>query len=193
MIRRFADRPLDPTVVDRVLDHASRAPSAGFTQGVEWLVLDTAPDVELFWTTTTTPGASNTWLDGMRTAPVLLIPTTSRSAYLDRYAEPDKGWTARDEADWPAPFWYVDAGMSVLLALQTAVDEGLGACFFGLPAPRVEEVRTAFGIPAEHEPIGVVALGHRLPDDSGSAGSSTRRPRRSPTETTHRGRWTSHP
>ena len=189
MVRRFADRPLDPAVVDRALEHASRAPSAGFTQAVEWLVLDTPDDVERFWETTTDPDASNPWLDGMRTAPVLLIPTTSKAAYLDRYAEPDKGWTERDEADWPAPFWYLDAGMAVLLVLQTAVDEGLGACFFGIPTPRVDAVHDAFDIPAAHEPVGVVALGHRLPEDAGSPGSAARRWRRDPDELVHRGHW----
>ena len=35
------------------------------------------------------------------------------------------------------PYWDVDAGMAALLMLLTAVDEGLGACFFGVPPDRV--------------------------------------------------------
>ena len=73
----------------------------------------------------------------MRRAPLLIVPLSNKAAYLDRYAEPDKGWTDRDEARWPVPYWDVDAGMASLLMLLTAVDEGLGACFFGVPPERV--------------------------------------------------------
>jgi len=39
MVRKFERGPLDPGVVDRILDHARKAPSAGFSQGFEFLVL----------------------------------------------------------------------------------------------------------------------------------------------------------
>ena len=58
------------------------------------------------------PTGDRAWLRGMRTAPVLMLVWTSQEAYLDRYAEPDKGWTDRDPARWSAPYWYVDAGMA---------------------------------------------------------------------------------
>ena len=74
----------------------------------------------------------------MRTAPVVIVPLSSKAAYLDRYAEPDKGWTDREERRWPVPYWHIDTGMATLLILQTAVDEGLGACFFGIPRDRVD-------------------------------------------------------
>ena len=31
-------------------------------------------------------------------------------AYLDRYAEPDKGWTDRSTDHWPVPYWDTDVG-----------------------------------------------------------------------------------
>ena len=70
---------------------------------------------------------------------------SNKSAYLDRYAEPDKGWTDRDECRWPVPYWDVDAGMAALLMLLTAVDEGLGACFFGIPPERIAAFRRRSG------------------------------------------------
>ena len=39
MVRRYADEPVDPAVVDRMLEHAQRAPNAGFSQGWAFLVL----------------------------------------------------------------------------------------------------------------------------------------------------------
>ncbi len=187
MVRRYADEPVDPAVVDRMLEHAQRAPNAGFTQGWAFLVLDTAEDVARFWVSTgADPDTHNAWLDGMRTAPVVIVPLTSKAAYLERYAEADKGWADRSEGRWPVPYWYVDAGMAALLVLQTAVDEGLGACFFGIPGEHVDGFRREFGIPDDHSPVGAITVGHRLPD-TGAKGSAARRERR--TDVVHRGRW----
>ncbi|HEY4630797.1 MAG TPA: nitroreductase family protein, partial [Blastococcus sp.] len=77
------------------------------------------------------------------------IACSSKTAYLQRYAEPDKGWTDRDEARWPKPFWDMDAAMASLLILQTATDEGLASCFIGIPPERDATVRAAFGIPGD--------------------------------------------
>ena len=184
MIRQYADRPVDSGSLDRLLSNATRGPSAGFSQGTELLVLDVPDDVALFWTATgADPDVHNAWLDGMRAAPVVIVPLADESAYRQRYAEPDK---ARDQdAEWPVPYWLVDTGMAALLILQTAVDEGLGACFFGIPAQHVATFRTAFGVPSRLVPIGAITVGHRL-DDAGSPGSPSRRERR--TDVVHRGR-----
>jgi nitroreductase len=113
---------------------------------------------------------------------------SSKAAYLDRYAEPDKGWTDREEHRWPVPYWHIDTGMATLLILQTAVDEGLGACFFGIPRERVPMFCGEFGVPDSHVPIGAITVGHRA-GDLGAKGSATRRPRRPLDEVVHRGRW----
>ena len=98
MIRDYADTPVDPAFVDRALANAVRAPSAGFSQGWAFLVLDQRPDIYRFWEVTTTPGElPDSWLAGMQTAPVVVIPCSSKAAYLSRYAEEDKGWTDEDE------------------------------------------------------------------------------------------------
>jgi nitroreductase len=190
MVRRYDARPVDPAVVDRMLEHAVHAPSAGFSQGWAFLRLDDPEDVERFWQTTSPAdtGDASDWLAGMRTAPVVIVPLSNKDAYLDRYAQPDKGWTDRDESRWPAPYWHIDTGMATLLILQTAVDEGLGACFFGIPPERVDAFRDAFGVPPDHTPIGAITVGHRA-EDPGSRGSAARRARRTPDEVVHRGRW----
>jgi nitroreductase len=180
-------RPVPPEVVERLLDHAIRAPSAGFSQGWAFLVLSEDADRERFWSVTTSADAPDGWLTRMRRAPLLVVVLSNKDAYLDRYAEPDKGWADRDEARWPVPYWDVDAGMAALLMLLTAVDEGLGACFFGVPAERVEGLRAAFGVPASHRPVGVVSVGYPGGEDRRSP--SLRRGRRGLDEVVHRGRW----
>jgi nitroreductase len=189
MVRSYAETPVDPGIVERAVGNATRAPSAGFSQGWAFLVLDTPTDVRRFWEATADDlDAPDAWLTGMMRAPVVILPCSSKAAYLERYAEPDKGWEDRAEAHWPMPFWHMDAAMAALLILQTAVDEGLGSCFFGIPPERDEAVRRAFGIPDEFDPVGVVTIGH-LADDPGAAGSPARRRRKPLDEVLHRGSW----
>ena len=191
MVRNYTEEPVDPAVVDRALAHAVRAPSAGFSQGWGFLVLDTPEDVRRYWTATADDlDHPDEWLSGMMRAPVVIVPCSSKAAYLGRYAEPDKGWTDQDEARWPVPFWHMDAAMASLLILLTAVDEGLGGCFFGIEPAYTRATRDAFGIPAEFDPVGAISLGHRRPDETPS-GSPRRRKRRDQADVVHRGHWTS--
>jgi nitroreductase len=188
MVRNYdPDRPVPPEIVNRLLDHAIRAPSAGFSQGWAFLVLETAADRDRFWSATTPEGQGpSRWLTGMRRAPLIIVPLANRSAYLDRYAEPDKGWTDRDEKRWPVPYWYIDTGFAALLMLLTAVDEGLGACFFGIPPERTQVFREEFGVPVEFTPIGAITVGYPAPDHRSP---SLRRGRRPVDEVVHRGHW----
>jgi nitroreductase len=187
MVRNFdPSRPVPLSAVERLLGYAVRAPSAGFSQGWAFLVLDQPADVERFWGATASPGTTSPWLRGMRRAPVIVVPHSSMDAYLDRYAEPDKGWTDRDPARWPVPYWHIDAGFASLLMLLGAVDGGLAACFFGIPPERLAAYRAEFGVPASYTPIGAIVMGYPAPD---APSPSLARGRRPVTEVTHHGRW----
>jgi nitroreductase len=188
MVRDYdPDRPVPAEVRERLLEHAIRAPSAGFTQGWAFLVLESPEERERFWTATTDASAPDAWLTRMCRAPLLVVPLSNKAAYLDRYAEPDKGWDDRDESRWPVPYWDLDAGMAALLMLLTAVDEGLGACFFGVPPERIPGFCDAFGVPDEYRPVGCVSVGYPGTDDRRSP--SLRRGRRGVEEVVHRGQW----
>src|SRR5580704_10993961 len=154
MVRQFSDEPIAQESLDRILRNAVRGPSAGFSQGQAFLVL-TGRDLERFWEVAAAAAAPS-----VTTAPLVIVPMSAKRVYLDRYAQPDKGWTDRDEARWPVPFWHIDTGMAGLLILQTAVDEGLGGFYFGIVPEQVQPFRDAFGVPEDHEPIGAIAIGH---------------------------------
>ncbi len=187
MVRRFRADPVEPAVVERVLRNAARAPSAGFSQGYAFLVFDGREDVERFWTALRGGDREPPFDPEVMNAPLIVVPMANKDTYLDRYAEQDKGWTDRDESHWPVPYWYIDTGFAALLMLLTAVDEGLGALFFGLPPDVTGRFRKAFGVPEVYVPIGAVAVGHRT-DDPGRGSADTRA--RIPLEDlVHRGRW----
>jgi nitroreductase len=186
MVRNFEDRPVDREAVERIVANGLRAPSAGFTQGWAFLVLEGREQTSRFWEATfTSPDAraSFRW-QGLFSAPLLIVSLSHKDAYLDRYAEPDKGWADRSESHWPVPYWDIDAGFASLLMLLTAVDSGLGALFFGVFEP--ERFRVAFGVPDSYTPVGAVAVGYPLPDEPSP---SLARGQRGLDAVVHRGRW----
>jgi nitroreductase len=169
MVRTFTGEPVPKQALDRILGNAVRGPSAGFSQGQAFVVLDGA-SLPRFWEVA---GAAAD--PSVQAAPLVIVPLSCKRSYLDRYALPDKGWTDRDEARWPVPFWHIDTGMATLLILLTAVDEGLGALYFGIVPEAVGPFRAAFGVPADYEPIGAVAIGYEAGHERRDL-SSRRRP-----------------
>jgi nitroreductase len=187
MVRNYDPaRPVPPEIRDRLLTNALRAPSAGFSQGWAFLVLETAEERARYWDATVSSSEPDAWLHDMQNAPLLIVALSHKRAYLDRYAADDKGWTDRDEARWPVPYWDIDTGFAALLILLTAVDEDLGACFFGLPVDKLEPFRSTFGVPADYTPIGCISVGYRAPD---RRSPSLRRGHRPVEEVVHRGAW----
>lgn len=185
MVRHYdLSRPVPPEVVDILAANAVRAPSAGFSQGWGFLVLDQPEHIARFRTAATPAEDAGGWFAATFDAPLVVIPCSNKDEYLDRYAQPDKGFVDRSDAWWPAPFWDIDTGMAALLILLTAVDHGLGACFFGIPVDRIEPVKEAFGIPERFRPIGAITIGY--PAEPARDFSHMRRPS---TDVVHFGRW----
>jgi nitroreductase len=185
MVRKYdSSRPIPPDTVDRIVRNALRAPSAGFSQGWGFLVLDDPADLDRFREAVSPPEDADKWFAARFDAPLLIVPHSNKDAYLDRYARPDKGFTDRSDAWWPAPYWDIDTGMAALLMLLTAVDAGLGACFFGIPVSQIAAYRAAFGVPQEFYPIGGISIGYPAepPRDASAL-------RKSESEVVHRGRW----
>lgn len=193
MVRRFdPGSTVPPDAVRDLVALAVRAPSAGFSQGWDFLQLADQRDRDAFWAATREPGgageewAPDDWWTGVSAAPVLVLCLSDPGAYLDRYAQPDKGWDDRSPERWPVPYWDTDTAMAAMIMLLGAEDLGLGALFFGVPGPRHDAVRDTFDVPQGRRIVGVVALGHEAERVSGSA--RTRR-RRGVDEVLHTGRF----
>jgi nitroreductase len=187
MVRSFERRVLPPEVVERILKNAQRAPSAGFSQGWAFLVLEGDADVQRYWAAVGPEDHAGFHWQDLYNAPLLIVCLSNKAAYLDRYAEADKGWTDRSESHWPAPYWDIDTGMAAMLILLTAVDAGLGALFFGVPPAKIDTLRQTFGLPVELNPIGTVAIGYAKAGDPPSP--SLKRGHRPEPEVIHRGHW----
>jgi nitroreductase len=189
MTRNFTGRPPEPGIIDGLVAQALRAPSAGFTQGVDLVVLEGPEETARYWEATTDEAwrQRSSRYPGLVRAPVVVLPFCDPAAYAARYAEPDKA-PARGEApvEWVVPFWFVDAAFCTMSLLLLAADAGLGAAFLG--NFRGEgALRTALGVPEGQRWLGAVLLGEATTPDPPS--SSLRRGRRPVDEAVHRGGW----
>jgi nitroreductase len=187
MTREFTDDPLDPQLLDELLDTARRAPSAGYSQGVHFVVL-TGEAVPSFWKTTDAEAWFAEKQEGVLRAPVIVLPIADPGAYTSRYSEADKaGHGLDDAANWPVPFWLTDTAMAVQNLLLLVEARRLGALYFGI-FRNVDVLLGDLGVPTGMLSVGAVAIGYRADTDRPS-GSPTTHPRRESTEVIHHNHW----
>lgn len=186
MTRSFAGGPTTEELLE-VCDIARRAPSAGFSQGSHFLVLDGADKDRFFavsgageWFAVRAPRV----VDCSQIVLVLADP----EAYTTRYAEPDKvGHGLEQRESWSCPYWLTDSAMAAQNLLLLIEERRWGALLFGLFGPP-RDTLSQFGVPSTIQCVGAVAVGNRSPDDQ-PTGSATRRPRRPAADVIHRGTW----
>lgn len=185
MVRNFADKPVEAGLIERILDLTRHAPSAGFTQGQSFIVV-TNPRTkkEIALTCEEEEYVKRGFSPFISKAPVLLIPCTSEAAYHRRYQEADKVNQNGTEIVWPVPYWFMDIGCAVMIALLAAIDEGLVSAFAG--SKDLKTLRALLDIPTEVTPVGVIAVGYRAQD---IPSPSLKRGRKADAEYIHRERW----
>ena len=191
MVRAFQKKSVDAELLNRIVEIASWAPSAGKAQGWHLLVLQNE-DTNRFWNVTLPKEkrASFRW-QHLLDAPVIALAFADPNAYLERYSEPDKASTKLGSSteSWPTPYWTVDASFATMQLLLAAHDVGLGALFFGVFSGE-QKLRSDFNVPEQMQLIGAVALGWPMPEKATEKGASARRPRRKPSEIIHEGGFT---
>lgn len=189
MVRHFADRPVDPAAIERILDLARRAPSAGYTQGQSFVVVTDSDKrkaiANLCGEEWYVAKGFHPFVSG---APLLVVPCTSEAAYHRRYQEADKVQEDGTEIEWPVPYWHMDIGCGVMLLLLAVVDEGLAAGFAG--THDLDALRALLDIPADVTPVGVIPIGHPAPD---TPSPSLKRGRKPLDTVVHRERWSTAP
>ncbi len=163
MVRNYTDQPVDEATLLRIVEAGRRAPSAGFTQGQSFVLVT---DAELRTSIAGLAGEDEYAARGydrwVSRAPAHVVVCVSEAAYHARYREADKLDPDGSEIEWPVPFWWVDAGASMMAILLAAVDEGLAAGFLGVHS--IEGLKSLLRIPDEVSPIGIVTIGHPAPD-----------------------------
>ena len=185
MVRNYTDKAVDNEMLARILEAGRRVPSAGFSQGQAMVVVTQAAGraeiARLAGEEDYVAMGMDPWISR---APVHVIVCVGKQIYFDRYSEADKKGSENTEEDWPVPYWWVDAGATMMMLLLAAVAEGLAAGFLG--SHRLPELRAAFGIPDQMEPIGIVTIGHAAPDRRSGSLARGWKPEE---DVVHRERW----
>ncbi len=174
MTRHFSPQPVAFEVLRRIVEAATRGPSAGFAQGHRFVVIT---DAEMRKRVADAGGEPafverefEPWLSG---APAHIVVCVDEGEYRARYARDDKRSSMSPE-EWPVPYWFVDAGAALMLILLAAVDEGLSAGFAGVHS--FVGLHELLGIPAGVTPIGVVTIGYPAPTPARRSPARRRQP-----------------
>ena len=188
MARNFLEAPLERSVVDGLLAEALTAPSAGNTQGREFVVLDGPGQTARYWAATTDAGwrARSRRYEGMSRAPVVVLAFSDPDAYVERYTDPDKVRADGADVEWVVPYWHVDAAFAVMTLLLGAADRGIGAAFLGNFRGE-DALKDALAVPDRMRWLGAVLLGRPARPDPPS--TSADRPKRTVDDAVHRGGW----
>ena len=181
MVRAYEPDPIPRETLERITCTIRRAPSGGFSQGQRFVVVT---DPSLRAALAEAVGEEEYIRQGfapwISRAPALVVVCAREEDYHERYRQPDKIDEQGREIEWPVPYWYVDAGKAAMLVLLAAIDEGLAAGVFGVPAERMSRVRELLRLPGDVAIVEVIALGRgaedTLSDRLSSRGTRPRKP-----------------
>lgn len=188
MSRSFSDQAVDALVLSSCIDLASRAPSAGKSQGWHVLLLENE-STHRYWDVALPADRRESFaFPLLLRAPVIVLSMCDPTAYLERYLEPDKKLTGLGEGrdKWPAPYWTIDASFATMTFLLALEDAKLGALFFA--HSNEAGLRQEFNIPDHIEILGTIAIGHEIEGEK-RQGRSAGRTRRSVESIIHQKNW----
>ena len=160
-VRHYRDDPVPRAVLERITNAAVvRAPNAGFSQGLRLVVVT---DPELRHRIATAASEDELAVHGRprwkAAAPVHIVVLTREDDYHERYQRPDKlKITGGREIEWPAPYWFVDAGAALMALMLAAIDEGLATAVFGVTD--LQALREVLQLPEELSFVAVVTMGY---------------------------------
>src|ERR687894_945349 len=140
MCRVFLDRDVPQEKIARILELASRYPSAGHTEPQEFIVVRD-PRVK--------EDLARAALDQrfVARAPLVIVVVSDVRRSARRYGERGVRF-----------FSIIDGAFVAMLILLAVVEEGLGACFVG--SFYDEEVQEVLSLPQEVRPIGIIPIGY---------------------------------
>ena len=139
MVRAYKSDPVPENKIQRLLQYAVRAPSAGNLQPWEFVVVKSVEARAKL-----AQAAMNQ--TSVATAPVTIVTCANIQRMGSEYG-------ARGSF-----FSLVDTSFASVLILLGAVEQDLGACFVGSYNP--EEVAKVLGLPPHVRPVGLITIGY---------------------------------
>jgi nitroreductase len=146
MIRKYESREVPEHLINKLIENAGKAPSAGHTQVQEFIVIkdqETKRKLRL----------ASVNQEQVEEGPVLIVVCSNTSRSVGRYGQRGKEFYST-----------IDGAFASMLILLTATNEGLGAGFVG--AFDDDKVSEILGLPQDGSvrPVGIIAIGY--PDEN---------------------------
>ena len=165
MVRRYKDQPIDSATLGRIVDAGTRVPSAGNSRGQHITVITRQSDrTEIAQLANETQWAARGKQPWLSIAPVHIVLSTNEDIYRERYGEPDKRVGDHHPVDaWDVPYWWVDAGASLMALLLAATNEGLSAGFLGGHA--LPGLGSYLKLDSSESVVGLITIGHAASTD----------------------------
>lgn len=139
MIRAYKSDPVPEEKIQRLLEYAVRAPSAGNLQPWEFIVVKN-PETRAQLAKAAFDQTS------VASAPVIIATCADIQRVGSKYGTRGSFYSL------------VDTSFASLLILLGAVEQGLGACFVGSYNP--ETVAKLFALPDHVRPVGLITIGY---------------------------------
>jgi len=140
MVRSFKDKPVDDSQVRKLLENAHRAPSAGFLQQQEFIIIkDGNTKAKL------AEAAVGQYF--IAQAPVVIVVCSNTDRVVKRYGNRGVNF-----------YSIIDGAFASMLILLTVVNEGLAACFVG--AFNDDEISKILKLPKHVKPVGIIPIGY---------------------------------
>ena len=159
IVRNYKESKLEFPQLSEVAEHAIKIPTAGFSRGIEIVHISEKENI------ITIAKYSNEdsyvakgfekWISKSLSLFLIIINT---EAYHDRYRQLDKKHATNSE-DWSIPYWFVDAGASMMNCMLLIEEIGLKSGFLGSHNMDIDNIKNHLSIPDDYLILGFVTAG----------------------------------
>ena len=159
IVRNYIHSDEEYSGLKKVAEYAIKIPTAGFSRGIEIVHISEKENI------ITIAKYSNEdsyvakgfekWISKSLSLFLIIINT---EAYHDRYRQLDKRHATNSE-DWSIPYWFVDAGASMMNCMLLIEEIGLKSGFLGSHNMDIDNIKNHLSIPDDYLILGFVTAG----------------------------------
>ena len=159
IVRSYKKVNFDTEPLKNIASYSIKIPTAGFSRGIEIIQVFNTETIDeisnLFHEQKYIEEGKDPWISN---SVALFFILLNEDAYHQRYSKSDKA-KAINSKDWDVPYWFVDAGASMMNCMLLIEEKGLSSGFMGLHNTDRKEVNKLLNIPENYLVIGLITAG----------------------------------
>jgi nitroreductase len=159
IVRSYKKVNFDTEPLKNIASYSIKIPTAGFSRGIEVIQVFNTETIDeisnLFHEQKYIEEGKDPWISN---SVALFFILLNEDAYHQRYSKSDKA-KAVNSKDWDVPYWFVDAGASMMNSMLLIEERGLSSGFMGIHNTDRKEVNKLLNIPENYLVIGLITAG----------------------------------